>query len=196
MIQFDNAMTFAVFRCFEILLLRQSDPIMEISFELKQRDFYDAIMAHRSRSLVTKWLYRIPMYFALLVWAACLLCVIVLGVPLSIYIQFMILTAVWAGIFEVLPRWSARNQFLKQPAAQGLKTVSLDEAGIHWQWNGGSSDNEWKNIVRILEAKNHFLFYSSPCLFSPVPKRGLLPDQLPDLRVLLTKHASNFRGIK
>src|SRR5215467_14449880 len=67
--------------------------------------------------------------------------------------RFIGLILLWVGLLWGLPRWNARKQFLKQPGAQGPRSVLFDGSGVHWRWNGGSSDIEWKNYVRSLEGK-------------------------------------------
>jgi hypothetical protein len=89
----------------------------------------------------------------------------------------------WVGLLWGLPRWNASRQFLKQPGAQGERSVLLDGSGVHWHWNGGSSDIAWKNYVRWLEGKKQFLLYTSPACFNIIPKRGLTPDEIIELRV-------------
>ena len=66
----------------------------------------------------------------------------------------------------------------------------LDASGIHWQWNGGSADIEWKNFVRFQETRNQFLLYSSPAIFNVVPKRALTPDEMSAFRQLVTERLS------
>jgi YcxB-like protein len=86
------------------------------------------------------------------------------------------------------PWWAARNQFLKQPAAQGPRKVLLDLSGVHWRWNGGSADIEWKNFVRFQETKSQFLLYSSPACFNIIPKRAFTPDQIGSFRRLVAEN--------
>jgi len=103
---------------------------------------------------------------------------------------FFGLILLWVGILRGVPRWNARKQFLKQPGAQGQRTVLIDDSGIHWRWNGGSSDIAWKNYVRSLEAKKQFLLYTSPACFNIIPKRVLTPEGLLELRSLLKQNIS------
>jgi hypothetical protein len=98
------------------------------------------------------------------------------------------LSIVWAAIVWGHPRWNARRQFLKQPGVHGPRKVSLDATGVHWRWNGGSSDIDWKNYVRSLEGKNQFLLYTSPACFNIIPKRALEPGRLNEVRALLNQN--------
>ena len=165
---------------------------MQIDYELTQQDFIDSFATHRDRNAFTKWLTRI---FICLVFGLATL----LGVGLLVQhnaetakalIPFFLLVFFWIGMPRFI-RWrSARNQFLKQPGAQGPRSVSLDAAGAHWRWNGGSSDMTWQNYVRALEGRDHFLLYTSPACFNIVPKRALTPENLFELRGLLKQNIS------
>lgn len=64
----------------------------------------------------------------------------------------------------------------------------IDGAGVHWRWNGGSSEVEWKNYVRWLETKDLVLLYSSPMAWGIVPKRAFDESQLTEFRALLTQN--------
>jgi len=90
----------------------------------------------------------------------------------------------------VQPWWVARNQFSKQPAAQGSQTLMVDAAGIHLRWSCGSSDVEWKNFIRWSECRNDFLLHKSPASFDIVPKRAFSPEQLSEFRGLLAENIS------
>ena len=160
---------------------------MQVSYELTQNDFIESFTAHRNRNVFSKWVRRLIISIVIVVLA---LVVFVLAVEHNLESlrntgPMFLLVLGWAGVIWGLPRWSARRQFLKQPGAQGARSVELDESGAHWRWNGGSSDIEWKNYVRWLEGKNQFLFYTSPACFNIVPKRALEPMQLDQMRELL-----------
>lgn len=163
---------------------------MTVTYELVPRDFYEAFIAHRNRSALTKWFLRF-IVFMLITGAV----ITVLGIalrpdlePQKNFLPLVLLAAFWTFIFWGSPWLAARQQFWKQPSAQGPRTMVVDAAGIHWQWNGGSADIEWKNFVRFQETKNQFLLYSSPVLFNVVPKRALTLDQVGAFRQLVTEN--------
>jgi hypothetical protein len=54
-----------LFRCIDFLILTKS-VIMEITYELTQRDFRDSIIAHRNPSKSSKWSYRVLAFIFLL----------------------------------------------------------------------------------------------------------------------------------
>jgi hypothetical protein len=165
---------------------------MQIDYELRQDDFIDSFAAHRSRNIFSKWLVRLLMSFAIFV--ALILAFGLIVKPNSQdtknLMPFFGLILLWVGVLWGLPKWNARKQFLKQPGAQGRRSALIDDAGIHWRWNGGSSDIAWKNYVRSLEGKKQFLVYTSPACFNIIPKRALTPEKLIELRDLLKQNIS------
>ncbi len=166
---------------------------MEVTYELTQRDFFDSLIAHRNRSDFARWAFR------LIVSVVCLLVGVGLlqfashpkAETLSTFGPLFALAIMWVALLWVSPWLSARKQFSRQPGAQGPRTMVLDAAGVHWRWNGGSADVEWKNFIRFLESKSEFLLYSSPACFNILPKRALSPDQLSELRGLFAQNISS-----
>jgi len=100
------------------------------------------------------------------------------------------LAAGWGIFMWVTPWLTARTQYLQQPAARGPRTMELSSTGVHWRWDGGQADVEWKNFIRILESKNLFLLYTSPACFNIVPKRALTPEETTEFRDLFERHLS------
>ena len=137
---------------------------MQIDYELTQRDFIDSFAAHRNRKIFSKWLTRLFMSFTIVLAAILVFGLIVKpnGQDAKTLMPYFVLAFLWIGITRVLPRWNARKQFSKQPGAQGPRTVLMDATGVHWRWNGGSSDVAWKNYVRALEGKTLFFFIRLP----------------------------------
>lgn len=164
---------------------------MTLTYELQQRDFYEALVAHRNRSAWTKWFLRFMVIVLLL-----LIGTVVLGAALIPDFHFaknnslslLLLAAFWTFFLWGQPWLAARSQFGKQPSAQGPRTMLLGDAGIHWTWNGGSADIQWRNFVRFLESKNQFLLYSSPACFNIIPKRALTTDQIDTFRKLVAEN--------
>ena len=168
---------------------------MQLHYELTEMDFRRAFAAHRNRRALTRWFWR-----GIYVW------VIVLGIiglaPFAVRpsretfanaIPALVFLALWIAVLWGIPRWSAYRQFRKQPAAQGSRSLVLDEFGLHSEWNGGTAQNAWKNIVRYLETPELFLLYTSPACFNIVPKRGMDAEQLAGIRGLLSQHVAGSK---
>lgn len=161
---------------------------VEITYDLTQRDFYDSLIAHRGRSSVSKWSFRLAFGLIFLLPALGLAILeIIPKTTLATVVPLFVLAAFWAIFMWGVPWWSARTQFLQQPSAQGSKTMALDQSGIHWRWKSGQADVEWTNFIHFLESQTVFLLYTSPACFNIVPKRALSPEQTESLRDLLSE---------
>jgi len=53
----------------------------------------------------------------------------------------------------------------------------ISEAGIVATAKGVRSNLEWSRYLRMKEAKNHFLLYTSGDLYNIVPKRGFAGEE-------------------
>jgi hypothetical protein len=163
---------------------------MQITYELRQEDFLEAVAAHRNSKALAKWARRVFITIVGIFTAIILLNLLRLRSveALKTTLPFLVLVVAWIVILWVLPRLAVRKQFLGQPAAQGLRTVTLDERGIRWSWNGGSTDVEWKNFVRSVEGEKQILLYTSPVCFNVLPKRVLTAEALGGVRELLEQN--------
>jgi hypothetical protein len=160
--------------------------MMQITYALNQRDFFESLIAIRNRKKWLKWVFRaspviIVFFVAFAAFAS------PRSQLISNLIPLMGLILLWVVMLWVSPWLSARTQFLKQPSAQGKRTASFDSGAVHWEWNGSSSVAEWKTYIRWMESKNQILLCSSPIQCGIVPKRALNEEQLSELRMLLTQ---------
>ena len=159
---------------------------MELTYELTQKDFYDSFLAHRKRSVLSKWSFRVLFASIFLLPTIGLLTLATdHQAKVGGVVPLFVLAAFWAVLIWGAPWWSARTQFQQQPAAQGPRTMTLDGSGIHWRWKGGQADVEWTNFIRFLESKTVFLLYTSPACFNIVPKRAFAPSETESFRKLL-----------
>jgi hypothetical protein len=165
-------------------------PAMEISYELTEKDFSEALVVHRNRNTLSKWSRRILISVVTIGAAIVVVSFLVNpGVPAAKdLLPLLALVVVWIALLYILPRWTMRRQFRKQPGAHGPRKVLLDSSGAHWRWNGGSADVEWKNYIRSVEGRNQILFYTSPACFNIVPKRALETEQLSEVREMLKQN--------
>jgi len=122
---------------------------MEATYQLTQKDFFESLIAHRNRSALRKWSFRLMVILIFVVSGAGLTEVAMSPTrqSLSTIAPLFVLVALWAAVIWLSPWQAARKQFLQQPGAQGPRTLVLDPVGVHWRWNGGSADVEWKNYL-------------------------------------------------
>ncbi len=160
---------------------------MQITYELNETDFVQAMNAHRYAKGPTP---AIPLMVGsviggIFLWdlvkhhdlTSRLLPVLILAV--SAFIGFLF----WAS-----PRRFALKQFRSSPCVHGPRSLTLDEAGLHWKWDVGATELGWKNITKFVESQNQFVFYTSPVLFNPVPKRDLSSERISELRSFVLEH--------
>jgi len=148
---------------------------MRVTYQLTQKDFYEALIANRNRRFMGKWGPRFLIAVALLMLGmGQLRPESRTGTDILVPIG---LIAFWAFAFWGAVWWTARKQFTEQPAVRGQRTAILDGAGVRTHWEGGTSDAEWKTYIGYLEAKHQFL-----------TKRCLDADQLAEVRSLLSEH--------
>lgn len=160
--------------------------MMQITYALSQRDFFESMIAIRNRKRWAEWLFR-----ASPVLLVCLTVFSAITSPRSQLISniapLLFLFLVWVFLLWGSPWLFARTQFLNQPSAQGQRTALFDGDEVKWQWDGGSSAVQWKTYIRWMESKNQILLCSSPVQCGIVPKRALHGEQLSELRTLLTQ---------
>ena len=168
---------------------------MEISYELTEKDFRDAIIAHRNRTKSSKWAYRVLMILAMALLGINLIGIVMRPITRSLPHDFPIAIIMLWGIGTLWcgPRLTAKRQYVKQPSAHGARTVLMDSDGIHWRWNEGTADNKWNHYVRFVESKDHFLIYSSPACFNIVPKRAMSVEDMANLRGLVAQNLPNSK---
>lgn len=170
--------------------MRHNSPAMQVTYQLTQRDFYEAFIAHRNRSSIRKWIFRL---IASIIFGVALLNLGILVVKTNSktfadFFPLLVLACLWGLILWGAPHWAARTQFRKQPSVQGPRTATLNNEGVNWKWDGGNADVGWKNFLRWQESKTQFVIYTSPIMFNMIPKRALTSEQVSEVRSLLMNH--------
>jgi hypothetical protein len=160
---------------------------MEIAYELTQTDFVEAFATHRKRNSTGK-MFLLVLYWIGVAFACYLVWGVVRAHDTTKLFLLLFLVTFWIVVVEIYPRWNVRRQFVKQPGAHGPRKLILDASGVHWRWNSGSADVEWRNYTGLIEGPTQILFYGSPSGFNILPKRVLSPDQLSELRILLAEN--------
>jgi membrane protein YdbS with pleckstrin-like domain len=98
---------------------------MTLTYELLQRDFYDALVAHRNRSAWTKWFLRF-MVLVLVLAIGGVVFVAILGSDVHFAtnnaLPLLLLAVFWSLFLWVQPWLAAKYQFGKQ-------TVSVENLG-------------------------------------------------------------------
>lgn len=95
--------------------------------------------------------------------------------------------------FVVVPglnRWSSARALRSNPALGGEQTVALTSEGLAMQNRAGSSLIRWSTILRVIEERNHFLFYYSPGCAYYLPRASVPISELPALRSFIDEHVT------
>ncbi len=168
---------------------------MEIRYQLTEADFNDALIAHRNKVTFKKWSLRLFGTIMLLVLAFAIFGVLTdhTGKAFSNFAPLFVVIMMWALLLYFWPKLAARTQFRKQPAVQGMRTVSIGASGIQSNWNDGSANVEWKNYVRLVESPTEFLLYTSPGCFGILPKRAFSVEQANEFRALAAANIPQHR---
>src|SRR5206468_9305517 len=109
-----------------------------VTYQLSQRDFLDLHIAHRNRSVLAKWSFRLILSIAFIFLGLGLVSVAVRpnSQNLSGLVPMFAIPIMWAVLMWGSPWWAARNQFSKQSVAHGPRTMRLDSTGVHWRDEG------------------------------------------------------------
>jgi hypothetical protein len=166
---------------------------MEVTYQLTESDLKDALGAWRSRRRWFKWLLFVVAFWMVALAAAGVVTYLLRPDPkfLTIFRPFWIVSALWIVWFAFWlrsPARSARKQFSSQPALQSPRTMSANENGVRWRWDGGNADLAWNNFVHFMETPGLFLLLPAPKIFNVVPKRAFGPEELEAFRSLVKRN--------
>lgn len=167
---------------------------MQVTYQLTLKDLREALTAHRNRS--AGFMLRPGIYLLVLVLLGglYLLTAYFDSARFSSISRLLPLGILWAAVLWALPWVNARRQFSRTPSFSARKIMSCNQNGIHWDWDGGSVNFEWKSFARLRETKRLLLLYTSPWAFQLVPKRAFSSEELVDFRALIGSKLSQGTG--
>ena len=94
----------------------------------------------------------------------------------------------WYGAMRSIATWNISRQLRNAPAAQGSHTWTIGLDGINIAGPLSRGDLKWEAIIKVLESKEDFFFYTAPKFAQFLPKRSVLGDEsLVRLRTLITE---------
>jgi hypothetical protein len=170
---------------------------MTIEFQFTLDDYRNAFRAHFSKgaSPFTRWTLRLGVWFGAFLLLIGIVFVITGQRTINVLWPPFLLGALWIWLgMGGSYRFSARNQFTKNPSLRQPRRVDFNQDGLKTDAGVASSQHSWKAYVRCVESNACFLLYTSPACFNIIPKRALQPEQLSELRQLLQANIGKELG--
>jgi hypothetical protein len=87
-----------------------------------------------------------------------------------------------------LPEFKRGGRLRRPPSAQGEIAITFDDAGTRATYPTGKSELEWRAYTRYKETEHGFLLFLSSYRLVFIPKRVMSPEQVRELRSLLSSH--------
>ena len=166
---------------------------MEITFELTEDDFYDAMKACRKAKTVARWVLPFATAALTLILADLVFVVSPRNTPWTDLLPLVLIWIFCLAVLIVIPmsqRSAARKQFNGNPSAKGLITLAASESGVRLQSQHTESTTDWSSFVLWGEGKSVFALMISPAIFLAVPKRAFSAAQLIEFRELVRSKIS------
>jgi len=166
---------------------------MEITFELTEDDFYDAMKACRKAKTVARWVLPFATAALTLILADLVFVVSPRNTPWTDHLPLVLIWIFCLAVLIVIPmsqRSAARKQFNGNPSAKGLITLAASESGVRLQSQHTESTTDWSSFVLWGEGKSVFALMISPAIFLAVPKRAFSAAQLIEFRELVRSKIS------
>jgi YcxB-like protein len=95
--------------------------------------------------------------------------------------------------FVVVPwlnRWSTARVLRSNPALGGAQSIAFTSDGLAMENRAGSSLVRWPTLLRVIEERNHFLFYYTRNCAYYLPRATVPADELPALRAFIDEHVT------
>jgi hypothetical protein len=164
---------------------------MRVRYQLTADDYVGAQIAHRNRSLVSRWANRIlTAIFALLLFS---MVVLLIARPESAQ------DAVGAGFFALFmlvllnPRFMWKAQFRKAKSLQREYEAEATEEGLVLVTDVSRADLKWALFTKYHESRDLFVLYQQPKVVTIVPKRAFGEAEIDQFRELLRRNIASTK---
>jgi len=94
---------------------------------------------------------------------------------------------VYFALYPLMIRIRLKRCYRRTRSGDGENSAEFGEESIRINAENTSSELNWKAIESYREDKNVFLLYLAPAKFIALPKRALTPQQIVELRSMLTR---------
>jgi hypothetical protein len=95
--------------------------------------------------------------------------------------------------FILIPAWenlSLRRIIQNEPELGQIQMVTLTAEGFGMRTNAAQSMTRWSAITRVVEGKQHFLFYTAPQSALYLPLVAMSMTDLPRVRNFIVNHCT------
>ena len=174
-------------------MLRLADVLINIEYEISERDFANAqrLAVKNSPMRIVRWSRLVLPMFG----------VAGLVFLVSVFVQqgfswrlmpaggcFMLFVSL-----PLLTGWERQRAYARTTGLQGRLSLATDESGLRFQGATFSSEIRWAHFHKFIEDDESFLLYSSPQVFHIVPKGSLSVGEIEGLRALLERNIAGTR---
>jgi hypothetical protein len=163
---------------------------MQFTYQLTPEDFYQGMLAWRSRRRWQQWLLRVAYVIVAMVFLSCLITLVLGwgGATTSTALGGIVFCTVWGTAIWAGPRFSSRRQFKNNPTAQSPITMDASEAGLEIQTGHMNSKVAWSAYMAWGESKSVFVIMPQPRIYVPIPKRAFSEEQVGEFREILRRN--------
>src|SRR5580698_484530 len=160
---------------------------MQVTYQLTAEDYYQGLLAWRSRNAWRRWFLRIAYFVVGSAFLISLADVLFArnAARLQTSLSGIAFAAIWFAIMWFGPRFSARRQFRNSPTAQSPIMLNATETGLEIRSAHGESRVLWTAFGAWSERKSVFGILPQPRIYYPIPKRAFTDEQLSEFRELL-----------
>lgn len=167
------------------------DPARTVTIRFAPEDIAEAsrlnIRRHLSSAKTVRRLATVWVAFSLLLWLFLWLVAqgdpgrsLLIAIAAITALIFIMLTPLLSAY--VLAPWLARRQLRQQPALGRSQSFRWNPDGFRLTGDTGETRLPWRELVRVHEDRDLFLFYLSDMIYHALPKRFLSPAQAASVR--------------
>jgi hypothetical protein len=162
---------------------------IELNFALSFEDYCNAMRLHAKHN----WWRCLNYYCARFVLPVLGIVLLTFGLLISGPGVPWVLVGAQSGLgvfllfYPLYYRLRLKRCYSRTRIGNGEQSVIITEEGIHVNAENASSDINWKAVQSYLYDNDVFMLYLAPAKFIALPKRILSPEQMSELKSLLSQ---------
>jgi len=160
---------------------------MQIQFELSFADFLAAQYLHATRNFIRR-LLRIINFYIFPLFGVCMLCLAIsIWSDRSPALVMCVCSFVLIG-YPAYYRIKMFQCYKRTRSGDGACGLTIEESGIRMASANSKSEMSWPAFRSFRENDTIYLLYTAPGKFLVIPKRACSPEQVEEIRSLVTRH--------